>query len=124
QSCAMEETTPLFLGVAIVFALSVPIASIGTAISQGLSTYESRNLGSVFLLATSPIYTVLALSSKTLRRKRLRRNLTSLAVILVSPAVVYPLFGQPRWHYRRDVICFNSSYSYIPPAARYQASYY
>ena len=65
---AVKETTPSFLDAAIFFALSIGIGAVGTAASKKLTSYEINILGFAFFLTCSPLYIVLALSSKTLRR--------------------------------------------------------
>ena len=109
---ALKETTPLFLDAAIFFALSIGIGAIGASSSEGFTGYEADVLRFAFLLTYSPLYIVLAFSSKTLRRKRLRRNLISLVVILFALAILLvPTFSthgvvSGRW----DAICFSYDY--------------
>ena len=110
---AMEETTPSFLDAAIFFALSVAIGATGGSLSKGISVYEGRVVWCVSLLATAPLYTVFAFSSKILRRKCLRRNLISLAVILLTSGLIAPLLQRYHRRERWDVICFGSSYASV-----------
>ena len=123
---AMKETTASFLDAAIFFALSIGIGAVGTAASQNLTLYESNVLGFAFLLTCSPLYIVVAFSSKTLRRKRLRRNLISLVVTLFFCATVIILHFS-KWGDRWDAICapgvYNSYWSkaIIPACAIYFA---
>ena len=112
---ALKETTPSFLDAAIFFALSVEIGLMGMTPSQGLTGYEAMVLGYVFVLICSPLYVVLAFSSRTLRRKSLRRNLVSLVVVLsfcsisiVPPAAFPPVDTARRW----DAICYSYLYGH------------
>ena len=97
---AMKETTLSFLDAAIFFAISIGIGAIGIASTDGFSKYEGTVLGFAFLLASSPLYIVLAFSFESLRRKRLRRSLTSLVIILFFCAICLilsaPLEGSKR----------------------------
>ena len=121
---ALKETTPSFLDAAIFFAISIGIGAVGTSSSEGFTGYEADILRYAFLLTCSPLYIVLALSSKTLRRKRLRRNLISLVVVLFFLGVLMvPKFSTHgvvggRW----DTICF--SYNYGSNMSRGGVSYY
>ena len=105
---AMKETTLSFLDSAIFFALSIGIGAVGIASTDGFSKYEGTVLGFAFLLASSPLYIVIAFSFDRLRRKRLRRSLTSLVIILFFCAICLilstPLEGSKRG--RWGAICF------------------
>lgn len=102
----------MFLDTAIFFALSIGIGTIGTAPTQGFTRYERSILRFAFLLTFPPLYIVQAFSSKSLRRKRLRRSLTSLVVILFFFAIflVTPSPAEGSKIQRWDAICFARSY--------------
>ena len=105
---AMRETTPTFLDTAIFFTLSVAIGIDATGFSRRITNYEIRVLAYVSVLVASPLYTVLALSLGTLRR-----NLTSLVVILLCIGVAAPAFtvnsGGDRW----GSICFSDTIMFM-----------
>ena len=107
---AMKETTSPFLDTALFFALSVSIGMAGT-LAQKTTDYEEIVLAFVSALVAAPLYTVLAFSSRNIRRRHLRRNLISLAVILLCLGTAIPAFidnGLDRW----GVICLRGDTGY------------